>query len=391
MRIAYAYPEHVGFDQARLLQTCATVKALVQQGAEVNFIVGSFRGMKLRLTALGLDKLPGLNVQAISMWQKGPGKTLPLSWHGKYHRACITKLTKYNDQRPAAVVVRHLKLADYLLARKHRLAVPVIYEAHELFCATAQEEGMSGQKLADLEAMEKRVLASAHKVTAISTPLAEELERAWNVTGNVEVLPSGVDESFFQAAQTKRQDNLVAYAGGLGAWKGVDLLINAVAETTASPALEILGGKPDSEDWKRLSTLAELAGLGSRFTLRKRAGQDKVLELLERATIAVWPGTARQRIAAEFTSPLKLFEYMAAGCAIIAPDVPAARAILRPGVEAVFFEPDDPASLADAIDMLLADGGTRGEMGRAARELAHCFTWRERAKKIIRIAGELAA
>ena len=390
MRLAYAYPEHLWFERARLLQISATIKALTDAGAGVEFIVGRFRGLNQRLDELGLGGVSGLDVKAVAMWQKGPGKIAPLSWHGVYHRACLKKLSRPAAKGLAAVVVRHLKLADHLLANKSKLATPLVFEAHELFSVTAQEEGMGGEKLSRLRDMEKRVLSGVDRVVAISAPLADELARNWGVRGRVDVLASGVDEMFFEARQDRRKDDLVVYAGGLGPWKGVDLLVDAVAETK-SARLEILGGSSESPDWRRLLAMAELAGMSSRITLRRRAGKDQVLDLLERAAIAVWPGTARQRIAAEFTSPLKLFEYMAAGCAVIAPNVPAARAVLRDGQQAVFFEPDDPASLADAIEVLLADRDKRLRLGRSAQELARDYTWLKRAEKLLNIAGEMAA
>ncbi len=390
MRLAFAYPEHLYFERARLLQISATIKALTDLGAGVEFIVGRFRGLDQRLAKMGLGGVSGLDVNAVAMCQKGPGKIAPLSWHGVYHRACLRALSRPAAKGLSAVLVRHLKLADHLLANKTKLAVPLVFEAHELFSVTAQEEGMGGEKLSSLRDMEKRVLSGADKVIAISAPLADELARNWGVRSKVDVLASGVDEMFLEARQDRRQDDLVVYAGGLGPWKGVDLLVDAVAETK-SAHLEILGGSPESPDWHRLLTLAELAGMSSRITLRRRAGKDQVLDLLERAAIAVWPGTARQRIAAEFTSPLKLFEYMAAGCAVMAPDVPAARALLRDGQQAVLFEPDDPASLADAIEALLADREKRLRLGRAARELAHDYTWLKRAQKLMAITGEMAS
>lgn len=390
MRLAYAYPEHIGFDHARLLQISATIRALAEAGAEVEFIVGRFRGLDKRLNEMGLVDIDMLKIDQVAMWQKGPGRSAPLSWHGIYHRACLRQLISCSAQGLDAVVVRHLKLADYLLINKAKFRIPVVYEAHEVFSTTAEEEGMTGPKLNELREMEARVLSQADKVIAISKPLALELQHKWGVKSKVEVLPSGVDEVFFQARQDRRQRDLVVYAGGLGSWKGVDLLVNAVAETNGA-RLEILGGEPESEDWLRLLNLAELAGLSSRITLRQRAGKDQVLELLERAAIAVWPGTARQRIAAEFTSPLKLFEYMAAGCTVVAPDVPAARAIIKHGREAIFFEPDNPASLTTVIESLLADDERRFRLGQTARESARSYTWRSRAEKLVEMIGEIAA
>lgn len=66
-------------------------------------------------------------------------------------------------------------------------------------------------------------------------------------------------------------------------------------------------------------------------------------------------------------------EGMAAGCAIVASDLPAFRAVAGP--EAVFVEPGDPAALAAALDELLADPDRVGTLGAAARRAAQRFDW----------------
>jgi glycosyltransferase involved in cell wall biosynthesis len=173
----------------------------------------------------------------------------------------------------------------------------------------------------------------------------------------------------------------------LGAWKGVDLLLQALARVPQT-RLEVLGGRPDSPDWQRLTDLAASLGLGGRLTMRPQAGQDEVRQLLGRAAVAVWPGTARQRIAAEFTSPLKLFEYLAAGCAVLAPDVPAARSVVRDAENARLFAADDPESLAQALAGVLADPGEGSRLGRAGRQLARNYTWDARARSLLQAMAE---
>jgi glycosyltransferase involved in cell wall biosynthesis len=152
--------------------------------------------------------------------------------------------------------------------------------------------------------------------------------------------------------------------------------------------LEMLGGRPGSEDWLRLQALAGELGLDKRLRMRPQAGQAEVRELLGRAATAVWPGSARQRIAAEFTSPLKLFEYLAAGCAVAAPDLPAARAVVADGRQALLFGPDDPQALAGALRRLLEDRALAVELGRAGRELARAYTWDQRAAGLLRLMAE---
>ncbi|ADK85450.1 glycosyl transferase group 1 [Desulfarculus baarsii DSM 2075] len=390
MRLAYLYPEHLGRVQARVLQMAATLRAMAGLGARVHLLVGAFRGLDRRVADLGLGPGSGVTIEPVAMLQKGPGSSAPFSWHGVYHQAALARLRRLTKAGGLdGLMVRHLKLADFLLARRAAHGLPLLYEAHEIFAQTAAEEGLGGAKLARLAALERRVLAEADRVVAISRPLAQALEAEGLARGPLAVAPSGVDESFFAVGQDGRDGALVAYAGGLGRWKGVDLLLKA-AMLTPSIRLEILGGDEGGADWRGLAALANDPALAGRVTMRPRAGQEAVRELLSRAGVAVWPGAAGQRIAAEFTSPLKLFEYLAAGCAVIAPDTPAARAVVTHGRQALLFKPDDPAALAAALERLAADQTLAGELGRAGRELARSYAWPARAAVVLAELEDIA-
>jgi glycosyltransferase involved in cell wall biosynthesis len=386
VRLAYLYPEHLGRPDARVLQVAATCRALAQSGVDLHLICGWFGGLERRLAELGLEDVPGLKRHGVAMWQPGPGLRVPFSWGGLYQASAWNQLRRLAGQGLDAVLVRHLKLAAYLLPRVKALGLPLIFEAHEFFSQTAAEEGAPAAKTAALEALERRVLLGADRVIAISQPLAQALEK-YGAPAPVLIAPSGVDESFFNIHTAQREYDLAGYAGGLGAWKGVDLLLEAAA-LVPELRLEVLGGKKGGADWQRLKTLAARLDLGGRLVMRPRAGQDAVRELLARAGIAVWPGTGRQRIAAEFTSPLKLFEYLAAGCAVIAPKVPAAESVLTHGQDALLFEPDDAGFLADALRQLTGDGECAKALSRAGRQLARKYTWRARAEIIKQSAME---
>lgn len=389
MRLAVCYPEHLARPAARRLQVAATLRALARRGAQVHFLVGRFAGLETCLAELGLSGVAGLTPEPVAMLQKGPGAALPFSWHGVYHRAALARLRRLTGQGLSWVLVRHLKLADYLLPRLGQGRPRLCFEAHELFSQTAAEEGASPEKVAQLAAMENRVFAKAHCLAAISRPLAEELAGRPEVRGPVALAPSGVAESFFALGGGVREPDLVAYAGGLGAWKGVDLLFRALA-LVPEARLEVLGGEPGSADWRRLEALAGELDLGARLVMRPKAGQEAVRELLGRASLAVWPGSGGQRIAAEFTSPLKLFEYLAAGCAVLAPDLPAARAVLTHGRDAWLFRADDPQSLAQGLVRLLRESDLARGLARAGRELARGYTWEARAGALL-TAMEAAA
>ena len=104
--------------------------------------------------------------------------------------------------------------------------------------------------------------------------------------------------------------------------------------------------------------------------------------LLAGADVLVLPNTAKDENSKFFTSPLKLFEYMAASRPIVASSLPSLREILNEK-NAVFFEPDNPKSLASAVESLLDNDSLSIRLADNARSDVRGYTWDERAKKII--------
>ncbi len=84
-------------------------------------------------------------------------------------------------------------------------------------------------------------------------------------------------------------------------------------------------------------------------------------------------------------SPLKLFEYMAAGKAIVAPDQPNIREVLSDGETALLFDPTVPDAMWEAIRRLASDSMLRARLGLAARaEIGRRdYTWRGNAERVV--------
>ena len=101
------------------------------------------------------------------------------------------------------------------------------------------------------------------------------------------------------------------------------------------------------------------------------------------ADVLILPNTGKDEISALFTSPLKLFTYMASGRPIVASDLPSIREVLDESC-AYFVPPDDAQALARAIAAALKDSAAQQKAARA-RELVVSYTWAARAKKILRV------
>jgi glycosyltransferase involved in cell wall biosynthesis len=110
----------------------------------------------------------------------------------------------------------------------------------------------------------------------------------------------------------------------------------------------------------------------------------RVPAVLAEADIALAPYAVD---APEYFSPIKLFEYMAAGLAVVAGDLPAVREVVSKET-AVLVPKGDPEALAAAVAGLSMDAARRQRLGRAARALVAAeHTWRHRARRVLAVAA----
>jgi glycosyltransferase involved in cell wall biosynthesis len=175
----------------------------------------------------------------------------------------------------------------------------------------------------------------------------------------------------------------------LYAWKGVEILLEALALVPGVRGL-IVGGHEAEPDLDRVRALAERLGIAARVTFTGLVAPARVPDLLRSATILALPNPA-SAISNRFTSPLKLFEYMAAGRAIVASDLPSVREILHDGVDALLVAPGDANALAGAIRRLVAEPALAEQLGRRAAEAAPGYSWSRRAERLEALFTEAIA
>ena len=182
---------------------------------------------------------------------------------------------------------------------------------------------------------------------------------------------------------------MAGYAGHLYAWKGVDILLRAIASVPDMRGL-IVGGHAAEPDLARVKALGNELGITGRVTFTGLVAPAAVPEHLARATMLVLPNPA-SAISTHFTSPLKLFEYMAAGRAIIASDLPSLREVLRDGENALLVEPGSPDAIACAMRSLMDDPQLAGRLARTASTDASAYTWPRRAERLEALLKDVVA
>lgn len=136
-----------------------------------------------------------------------------------------------------------------------------------------------------------------------------------------------------------------------------------------------------------LEAQAEQLGLADRVTFTGVVERDQVPLHVMTFDVALQPAVV------PYASPLKLFEYLAAGCAVVAPASENIREILSDGINALLFDPEQPEQRTAAILQLARDEGLRTRLGEAAAGTIaeRGLTWQANARTVLEDAQRLLA
>lgn len=209
------------------------------------------------------------------------------------------------------------------------------------------------------------------------------------------VAADGVDLEKFDINLNKEQarselnlpgnKKIVLYIGHLYEWKGAQDLADAAALLENNFLTVFIGGVAgDAKIFKEKNKAA--IGVG-KVAVYPHQSRSLMPRWLKAADILILPNKSREKISSHFTSPLKLFEYMASGAPIIASDLPSLREVLNER-NCLFFKPDDAKDLVAKIILLSEDQETAEKIAKQAYFDVKKYTWEERANNIINFMAE---
>ena len=246
------------------------------------------------------------------------------------------------------------------------------------------EFGMSGLA----QVIENWQWKSADHVCTVSAVLARKIKLGSGRLHNIHVISNAVHLDRYgssnrfapnEVEDIRRCMCVVGFVGFIREWHDVDKLLISFAELHRSDLhLWIIGDGPARSE---LETMANLLGVADRVRFEGTIAEQDLPRYLEMIDIAVQPR------ALEYASPLKLLEYMAAGCAIIAPEQENIKELLDDGIDAILFR---EGNLTGAISELVDDSRLRERISCNARKkiLERNLTWVGNASKILSIYYE---
>jgi len=270
------------------------------------------------------------------------------------------------------------------------LGMPLVLEVNSpMVLELEKTRGLSFPKLA--RRIEGQVFRSATLVCVVTAVLREMLVGLGVDRERILLTPNGVDLERYTYGAGARQraraelglgpergDELVlGFVGFYRDWHRLDLVLAAMAEAElASARLVLVGEGPVRAELERI---AAGGGLTGRVHFAGPRPHEEIPGLLPAFDVALVPAIN------PYASPLKLFEYMAAGLAVVAPDQPNLREVLKHDTDSLLVESGNLADLRSALRRLAGDARLRARLGAAARAkvVAYDLTWQGNAKRVI--------
>jgi glycosyltransferase involved in cell wall biosynthesis len=276
------------------------------------------------------------------------------------------------------------------LAARRVLKRPLLLEVNS---PLAEERKRHGDlKLVQLaRRIEARTWRGADVVLPVTESLAAYVRAAGVPSERIHVVQNGIDPRRYEALDPRPwrerlglgpDEIAIGFVGFVRPWHGLDRVLDQMAhDPRAQLRLVVAGDGPVRAD---LEAQAARLGIAARVQFLGLVGRDEIPSLLAAFDIALQP-----RVVA-YASPLKLFEYMAAARAVVAPAMPNIREILTDGLDALLVE-DDPEALWRAVVALADDALLRARLGAAARRTLEQrdYTWDGNARRIAALAEGL--
>jgi len=372
MTIVYISDSIVPSRSASSIQVMKMCQAMSRQGHAVTLIVPDLQDPDIR----SQNVFVFYGVEASFRLERRRLPTLLGRSLGSMIYALVSAIAAYRA-RPDIIYGRFLP-ACWLTAL---CGVPTIFEAH--VPPSTQRPGWLVHLIFRLW-----MRAKGNKgVVAISAALASRLEAEFGAMKLI-IANDAADIARCIKDNYPRKDNIqglqVGYIGQLYQGKGMELIEQLVRRCPSMQFHVVGGSEHDIRYWKGLLTDHE------NVVFHGHVPHEETEKLRQQYDVLIAPYQLEVRVygggnnVAPWMSPLKIFEYMASGKAIVCSDLPVLREILTHEETALLCDPLKPEEWEKALKRLEVDVEFRRGLGERARRIhAKSYTWDARAQLIL--------
>ena len=227
---------------------------------------------------------------------------------------------------------------------------------------------------------------STRIVTPLHTTVPAEIERE-----RICEMPWGANVQAFQPAATPAQPPIAVFLGSFRHWHGVTDFVQAakqLLEAGENIRFLLIGDGPERAEAERIA-----APFAAHFTWTGAVEHERVPQLLAQASVGVAPFNPQRHpallAAGFFWSPLKIYEYMAAGLPVVTAQIAPLDQVIRAGQEGELFQPGNIEELAAAIKRVL-HAPERALMGQRARQrVEQQFSWAAHCANLEQVMREI--
>lgn len=298
------------------------------------------------------------------------------------------------DFRPDVIYERYnlYTLSGIWAAKRH--GIPLILEVNApLFDERSAFGGLSLAAFARWT--EDTAWRRADAVLPVTKVLADRITQSTGPRRHVVVVPNGINPEEFagpiDSAAAKARLGLdgrlvLGFTGFVREWHRVERVLEFMASDASPPQSHfiLVGDGPAKEG---LISRAAALGLADRASFPGVVPRDAIRDYVAAFDVALQPHVV------PYASPLKLFEYMALGRAILAPDTDNIREILVDGRDALLFDTTDDNDFRSKLAQLAGDPALRERLGKAASMTVETegLTWHRNAERVSALAEKLLA
>jgi glycosyltransferase involved in cell wall biosynthesis len=294
--------------------------------------------------------------------------------------------------RPDFLYERYALFGTAGLQLARSLGIPLLLEVNAPLVEEQREQRGLSLPLVATKA-QRLVFAGADELLVVSRWLEGYAREHGAPPGRISVVPNAADAELFRPqagpSEIRRrlgwEDRIVlGFVGAMKSWHGVNTLVDTLQRlgAPAGPFRLLLVG--DGPELPRIRERVRAAGLDGAVHVAGAVPHGEVPAWLGAADFAMVPYGAG---AAPYFSPVKLFEYMAMGVAVVASRHGQTEEVIEHGRTGWLYSASDPEEPAATIRRLAEDRPAALRTGAAARELVlQRYTWDRNAEQVERLA-----